>query len=262
MILAVLQARMNSTRLPGKVMRPLLGEPMILRQLERIRRADRIDRLVVATSDDTSDDPLATALREAGVEVHRGSLDDVLSRFAGAVRAFGPASHVVRLTADCPLTDWRVIDACIDFHLDGNFDYTANDLERTFPHGLDVEVMTSAALGIAAREASVGEEREHVTPFLYRRPERFQVWVRWFRTWNQSAERWTVDTARQTSRSLSGCMNGSIRPIPRSRPRRRDGPGFPAHGGRRLGKINRRERREDKAAEIAEKTWLRPTVRM
>lgn len=193
MILAVLQARMSSTRLPGKVMKPLLGEPMILRQLERIRRAERIDRLAVATSDHTSDDPLAAQLREAGVDVHRGPLDDVLARYAGAVRAFGPANHVVRLTADCPLADWRVIDACIGFHLDGGFDYTSNDLERSFPHGLDVEVMTTAALGIAAREASTAEEREHVTPFLYRRPERFKLGSLAQAT-DQSAERWTVDT--------------------------------------------------------------------
>ncbi|HEY3813404.1 MAG TPA: glycosyltransferase family protein [Caulobacteraceae bacterium] len=193
MILGVLQARMSSTRLPGKVMKPLLGEPMIARQIERLRRAERIDRLVVATSDHTSDDPLAAALREAGVDVHRGPLDDVLARYAGAVRAFGPAHHVVRLTADCPLADWRVIDACIEFHLDGGFDYTANDLQRTFPHGLDVEVMTTAALGIAAREASTAEEREHVTPFLYRRPERFKLGSL-TQAKDQSAERWTVDT--------------------------------------------------------------------
>ena len=193
MILAVLQARMSSTRLPGKVMKPLLGEPMILRQIERLGRAGRVDRLVVATSDDATDDPLAARLRDEGVDVHRGPLNDVLARFAGAVRAFGPAAHVVRLTADCPLTDWRVIDACIDFHLDGKFDYTANDLERTFPHGLDVEVMTTAALGIAAREASAGEEREHVTPFLYRRPERFRLGSL-TQAVDQSAERWTVDT--------------------------------------------------------------------
>ena len=193
MILGVVQARMSSTRLPGKVMMPVLGEPMILRQLERIRRAERIDRLVVATSDDSSDDPLAARLREDGVDVHRGPLRDVLARFAGAVRAFGPASQVVRLTADCPLADWRVIDDCIALHLDGGFDYTANDVERSFPRGLDVEVMTTSALGIAAREASAGEEREHVTPFLYRRPERFKLGLL-TQPVDRSVERWTVDT--------------------------------------------------------------------
>ena len=193
MILAVLQARMSSTRLPGKVMKPLLGRPMILRQIERLSRSERVDRLVAATSDHTSDDALATALRDAGVDVHRGPLDNVLARYAGAVRAFGPANHVVRLTADCPLADWRVLDACIALHLDGGFDFTANDLQRTFPHGLDVEVMTTAALGIAAREATAADEREHVTPFLYRRPERFRLGSL-TQSEDQSAERWTVDT--------------------------------------------------------------------
>ena len=104
MILAILQARLSSSRLPGKVLLPLAGAPMILRQVERVRRAARIDRLVVATSDQPSDDRLADTLAEAGVETYRGPLDDVLARFIGALDAW-PADHVVRLTGDCPLVD-------------------------------------------------------------------------------------------------------------------------------------------------------------
>jgi spore coat polysaccharide biosynthesis protein SpsF len=193
MILGLLQARMSSTRLPGKVMRPLLGAPMIDRQLERLARSRRIDRLAVATSDDPSDDALAAHLEAAGVLVHRGALHDVLGRLAGAAEALGPADHVVRLTADCPLTDWRVIDAVIELHVAGGHDYSSCDLDRTFPHGLDVEVMSSAALQAAAREASDPAEREHVTLFLYRRPERFSLGSL-TQAVDQSRHRWTVDT--------------------------------------------------------------------
>jgi spore coat polysaccharide biosynthesis protein SpsF len=193
MILALLQARMSSTRLPGKVMMPLLGEPMVLRQLERLRRAASLDRLVVATSDDPSDDPLAARLEAEGVAVHRGSLHDVLGRFAGAVEAFGPATQVVRLTADCPLADPTVIDACVRLHLEGGFDYTANDHPPTWPRGLDVEVMTAEALAVAAREATDAADREHVTAFLYHRPERFRI-GRLAAAEDLSRLRWTVDT--------------------------------------------------------------------
>jgi spore coat polysaccharide biosynthesis protein SpsF len=193
MILGVLQARMSSTRLPGKVMMDLLGRPMIDRQIERLNRAETLDRLVVATSDDVSDDPLADHLRRTGVGVFRGPLHDVLARFVGAAEAFGPAANVVRLTADCPLTDWRVLDEVVRLHLGEGNDYTSNDLRRTFPHGLDVEIMRAAVLATAAREATEPAEREHVTPFVYNRPDRFRL-GRLTQADDQSAERWTVDT--------------------------------------------------------------------
>src|SRR6185369_5526759 len=140
LILAILQARLNSTRLPGKVLLPLAGAPMILRQVERVRRASAIDQLVVATSDQASDDPLATILEEAGVEVFRGPLDDVLTRFIGALAAW-PAEHVVRLTGDCPLIDPELIDATVALHLETGADYTQNRLvDKGFPKGQDVEV--------------------------------------------------------------------------------------------------------------------------
>jgi spore coat polysaccharide biosynthesis protein SpsF len=142
MILAVLQARMSSTRLPGKVMAEVAGAPMILRQIERLSRARRLDRIVVATSTDRSDDSLAAWLTLHGVPVHRGSLDDVLARYEGALEAFGPAEVLVRLTGDCPLTDPEVIDATIDLLIDKGLDYAANTpARRTYPKGLDVEVM-------------------------------------------------------------------------------------------------------------------------
>jgi spore coat polysaccharide biosynthesis protein SpsF len=166
---------MTSTRLPGKVLKPLLGEPMLARQIERTVRSQRIDRLVVATSNDPSDDPIQALCEKLRVRVFRGSLDDVLGRYWGAVRMFGPTRHVVRLTGDCPLTDWEVIDAVIDHHLAEGADYTSNTEKLTFPKGLDVEVFKSGHLETAYYEARDPYEREHVTPFFYRNPDRFQV---------------------------------------------------------------------------------------
>lgn len=199
MILAVLQARTSSSRLPGKVLRPLAGAPMILRQIERVRRARRIDRLVVATSDDASDDELARTMAGADVAVHRGPLDDVLARFTGALAAYGPAEHVVRLTGDCPLADPAVIDATIARVTGADADYGSNTPPdapypdgRTFPRGLDVECMKASALIAAAERAATTEEREHVTWALHRRPDLYrQAFL------SQGADegevRWTVD---------------------------------------------------------------------
>ena len=193
MILAILQARMSSTRLPGKVLRPLAGGPMILRQIERTRRSRLIDLLVVATSDDKTDDVLTDVLEGKGVEVFRGPLDDVLARYLGALEAKGPADHVVRMTADCPFIDWQVIDAVIQAHVEAGVDYTANTWERrTFPRGLDVDVVTSAVLRQAAAEATDPYDREHVLPFIYRRPDRYSL--QGFSQERDEGElRWTVD---------------------------------------------------------------------
>ena len=193
MILAVLQARMSSTRLPGKVLKPLLGRPMIERQIERLGLCRRVDRLVVATSDDPGDDELTACLVGLGVAVFRGPLDDVLGRFVGALDQFGPARQVVRLTADCPLTDWRLIDRLIEMQVEFAWDYCANDLVRTWPQGLDAEIMTADALRTAAAEATDPGDREHVTPFIYNRRERFAIGSLTHDD-DLSGHRWTVDT--------------------------------------------------------------------
>ena len=184
---------MTSTRLPGKVLLPLAGAPMIVRQIERIRRCRRIDQLVAATSGEPSDDPLAAVLQDAGALVFRGSLDDVLGRYVGALDAFGPADNVVRLTGDCPLADWEVIDAVVERHLQSGADYTANTWgRRSFPKGLDVEVVRSGVLREAAAEARDVYEREHVTPFIYHRPERFRL-EGVEQVADEGEVRWTVD---------------------------------------------------------------------
>jgi spore coat polysaccharide biosynthesis protein SpsF len=192
-ILAIIQARMSSTRLPGKVLKPIIGRPMLELQLERLRRARLIDTLIVATSDQPDDDPIATLCEQQGIGIFRGSLSDVLGRYHGALSAFGPADHVVRLTADCPLADPDVIDGCIVQHLADGADYTSNGVERTFPRGLDVEVMTAVTLERAHREATALDEREHVTMHLYRNQQTFQL-SHFVQDRSLGSLRWTVDT--------------------------------------------------------------------
>lgn len=192
MTLAVLQARMSSTRLPGKVLAPVAGAPMILRQIERLRRARKLETIVVATSARADDDPLVEMLAAADIPVHRGDLDDVLGRFIGALDAF-PAETLVRLTADCPLADPEVIDATIARFEDSGADYASNVAEpRSFPKGLDVEVMTAAALRRAAAETAAPHDREHVTPYLYNNPDLFRL-ASYAQAADEGAVRWTVD---------------------------------------------------------------------
>jgi glutamate-1-semialdehyde 2,1-aminomutase len=173
-VVGVLQARMSSSRFPGKVMAPILDRPMIAWEVERVRRCRGIERLVLATSTHPSDDVLAEYAKSSlDLDVVRGSLDDVLERFATVSRHY-PARHYVRLTADCPLIDPQVIDRTIERHLSSGADYTSNCMVPTFPDGLDVEVMTAAALRRAAREASTSSEREHVTLHFRHQPQSFR----------------------------------------------------------------------------------------
>lgn len=191
MILAILQARMSSTRMPGKVMAPVLGEPMIWRQIERMRRARSLSRIVVATSSAPSDDALAGFLLGRGVSVYRGDLNDVLGRFAGCAAGAAP-SLVVRLTADCPLIDPQVIDAAVALALKSGAAYVSNCERRTYPDGLDVEVIAPEALAAAAREATDAFDREHVTPYIRTRPGRFPQ-AHLVHAEDLGALRWTVD---------------------------------------------------------------------
>jgi spore coat polysaccharide biosynthesis protein SpsF len=163
---------------------------MLALQLERVARA-RLDGVVVATSDEAADDAVAALAEREGFACFRGSLDDVLDRFYRAAAAARP-EHVVRLTADCPLIDPSVIDRVAAAHLAGGHDYTSNTLRRTFAHGEDTEVMRFAALERAWREATSAYEREHVTPYLYRHPELFDLGSVEADE-DHSQLRWTVD---------------------------------------------------------------------
>jgi spore coat polysaccharide biosynthesis protein SpsF len=191
-ILTIVQARMTSSRLPGKVMRPILGAPMMGRQIERLRRSARLGQLVLATSVDPSDDVIVDYCAALKCPTHRGPLYDVLGRYAETLEALGPADHVVRLTADCPLADWTVIDQCIALHLESGADYTSNTVERFYPRGLDVEVFRAEWLPRIAAETADPYDREHVTPFFYRNPDRFKIAQLVDDTY-RAHFRWTVD---------------------------------------------------------------------
>jgi glutamate-1-semialdehyde aminotransferase/spore coat polysaccharide biosynthesis protein SpsF (cytidylyltransferase family) len=191
MILGIIQARFSSTRLPGKVLKPILAKPMLELQIERVLQSKKIEKLVVATSNEVEDDVIKKLCTKLGVDCFRGSLIDVLDRFYQAAIANKP-KHVVRLTGDCPLSDPEVIDRVIEFHLTENSDYTTNAIEPTFPDGLDVEVCTIDALKDAWKEAVLPSQREHVTPFIYDSPLRYKI--KYFKNLvNLSALRWTVD---------------------------------------------------------------------
>jgi len=186
----VVQARMSSRRLPGKVLAPLAGEPALARMLERLARVTRPHRLVVATSVEPDDDAVADLVASRGVAVARGPLDDVLARVRAAVP--GGCDTVVRLTGDCPLVD----PALVEQHLDvfdrerHRADYVTNALSRTHPDGLDVEVVSRSILERAHREATDAHDREHVLPWVARHGRVVHVRQRT----DLSALRWTLDT--------------------------------------------------------------------
>lgn len=191
MILAILQARVSSTRLPGKVLKPILGRPMLFRQIERVLRARRIDALVVASSRDKSDDPIEALCKVSDLACYRGNLDDVLDRFYQAANPYKP-DHIVRLTGDCPLADPDLIDETIAFHLAGEFDYTSNALEPTYPDGLDIEVFRYSCLEKAWQEARLPSQREHVTSYIYSQGSNYKLGSMKQDT-DLSHLRWTVD---------------------------------------------------------------------
>ncbi len=190
-VVVIVQARMTSTRLPGKVMMEVLGKPLLGYELERVARAEKVSRIAVATTTNATDDIVARYVESLGYGVWRGPEDDVLERCHAAAEAF-EAEIVVRLTADCPLIDPVVVDRVIDAL--GDNDYASNTLERrTFPRGLDTEAFTRGALEKAWAEAVLPPEREHVTPYLYSHPELFRL-KGVFNETDLSHHRWTVDT--------------------------------------------------------------------
>ncbi len=191
-ITAMVQARMGSTRLRGKVLKEVGGESALGRVVRRLRRAELIDEIVIATSTSESDDPILCEARRLGVLSFRGDELDVLDRYYQAARAFQP-DVVVRITSDCPLIDAEVTDRTIAAFLRERVDYASNALDRTYPRGLDTEVMTAEALGMAWRKAKLPYEREHVTPFLYEHPELFKL-LPVTNDVDYSAHRWTLDT--------------------------------------------------------------------
>ena len=177
MVGAIIQARMNSTRLPGKVLLDINGRPMLSYMIERVRGAQCINQILVATSDEPQDDVLYDFCKKEDIVCYRGSLNDVLARYYKAAKAIN-CEVIVRLTADCPLIDPNIIDTIVKIYQSGSYDYVANTAPpegRTFPDGMDVEVFSLQALENAWKQAKKPSEREHVTFYFWKNPELFSI---------------------------------------------------------------------------------------
>jgi len=195
MAIAIVQARMGSTRLPGKVLMDVAGRTMLERVVTRTGRAKLIRDVVVATTTNSRDDLIEALCKEKSWSCFRGSEDDVLDRYYQAASVYGP-DDIVRITSDCPLTDPEVVDRVVQSFLEGqpNLDFVSNNMPtRTFPLGLDVEVMQFSALEKAWRADKNPNWREHVTLYIYRHPELFTTRGIANDT-DYSSMRWTVDT--------------------------------------------------------------------
>lgn len=190
---AIIQARMGSTRLPDKVLADIEGVPLIGRVIERTRAVRGIDTVVVATTTGREDDTLADYVSRQGVTVVRGSSDDVLARYQQAARAVDAAT-VMRITADDPFKDPDVCGLVLSrfIRAEGSVDYVSNTVELSYPEGLDVEVFSREALERAAQEANLPSEREHVTPYIYKRPDAFRI-EQVVLDRDLSSLRWTLD---------------------------------------------------------------------
>nr|WP_263326543.1 glycosyltransferase family protein [Neobacillus sp. Marseille-Q6967] len=178
MIVAIIQARMGSTRLPGKVMKEVKGKPLLEYQIERVKKSKLLNQIVVATTSKEIEKPIVDLCKKLSVSCFRGPEDDVLTRYYEAARQY-EAEVVVRLTSDCPLIDPVVIDKMIGEFLSSpnKYDYVSNIIERTYPRGLDVEVFSMKALEQSFSEAIGSHYREHVTPYIYHHPEKFNLGV-------------------------------------------------------------------------------------
>jgi len=193
-VVAIIQGRMGSSRLPGKVMAEIAGKPMLFHVVNRIRRAKKIHLVAVATSTHASDDPIVALCREEAIPCFRGSEEDVLDRFYQAAKYF-QSDVIVRLTSDCPLHDPDIIDCVIESLLEGDADFVSGGMKTTYPDGLDAAAFRMEVLERTWREAELKSDREHVTPYIHRHPELFRLkTIR--HTTDLSHFRWTVDEPR------------------------------------------------------------------
>ena len=190
-VIAMVQARMGSTRLPGKVLESLMDRTLLEMVLRQLSFAKELDEVIVLTTFEKRDLPVIALCARLGVRIFSGSVNDVLDRYYQAARLLEP-NHVVRITADCPLIDPEIVDALVRLHKHKGNDYTSNTMEETFPDGLDAEVLTYKCLAAAWRDAAKPSEREHVTLFIKNNPERFQLGSM-TNDRNLGYLRWTID---------------------------------------------------------------------
>jgi spore coat polysaccharide biosynthesis protein SpsF len=195
-VVVIIQARMNSSRLPGKVLKDLGGRPELAWVVQRCQRAQQVQQVAVATTDDLADDPIESLCREHGWAIYRGSQFDVLDRFYQAARSLH-ADVIVRVTGDCPLMDPDLIDQVLDEYFQTGAEFAATRLpppwKRTYPIGLDIEVCSFAGLERAWKEAVEPHEREHVMPYFYDQPGRFKTHILSYDP-DYGQYRWTLDT--------------------------------------------------------------------
>lgn len=190
---AIVQARMGSTRLPGKVLLDIGGETTLGRVVRRLSRAELITEVTIATTNSPADNVIVEEASRLGARCFRGSEQDVLARYVGAATEFA-ADAVVRVTSDCPLIDATIADQVLQEFFQAGVDFAYNDVKHSFPRGLDVEVFSRQALHTAAAIADLQHQREHVTPVFYERPDTFKAAIIHAER-NFSNYRWTLDTS-------------------------------------------------------------------
>lgn len=183
---------MSSSRLPGKVLKQVKNTTFLEYQIERIKLSNLIDKFVVATSIDSSDTIIEEICKKNKIEIFRGSLDNVLERFYFCARIYNP-DNVIRITADCPLIDPIIIDNVIKLHIQTDAEYTSNILPRTYPDGLDVEIMKFSTLETVYKLSKEPDEKEHVTKFIHKNASQFKI-SNLENHENLSNLRWTLDT--------------------------------------------------------------------
>ncbi len=193
-VLAIIQARMGSTRLPGKILKKVNGKALLAYQLERVSQSKCIDKIVIATTINQKDEPIVEFCEQYGVDYYRGPENDVLARYYEAAEQF-EGDIIVRLTSDCPIIDPIVMDETICYYIDhaSEFDYVSNTIERMYPRGLDTEVFSSEALEKSYKEAMLERDREHVTAYMYTNPQIFRIGSI-SNPQDLGNHRWTVDT--------------------------------------------------------------------
>lgn len=192
-IIAIIQARTGSTRLPGKVLLDLQGKTVLEHVIDRVKMSRHINKIVVATTIRNEDLEIVKLCANLGTNVYCGSENDVLDRYYQAAKLF-KADNIVRITSDCPVIDPKIIDDVVTVHLTNNADYTSNTLKETYPDGLDVEVFTFSSLKTAWGGAKLASDREHVTPYIRNNPDIFKHVSLEYKE-DLSQKRWTLDNA-------------------------------------------------------------------
>ena len=192
-IAVIIQARMGSTRLPGKIMKKILGKTVLVHDLDRIKEMKTINKIVVATTDLEKDAIIVKTVKgyNKNIGIFRGSESDVLDRYYKAAKEYN-ADVIVRITSDCPLIDPKISDLVVEAFLKNESDYCCNNMPRTYPHGLDTEAFSFEALERAWKEAHTPYEREHVTPYIIENPDKFKI-INVKKDVDLSHLRWTLD---------------------------------------------------------------------